>query len=154
MPNVNGQLPFIFIVEVWGKQFNQWKNNEFFWRLPESGWRRRGLWVNDDVPVAPQRWNLQSRLCCQFARTHRSASFFALAHELSVRGGPRISRWTIGRVLIKRGYARRVAVRLPLLTAFQEEKRLASALKYAKASRSFWEKVGFSDEKVFHGKWA
>lgn len=54
---------------------------------------------------------------CQIARTHRSASFPALAHELSVRGGPRISRWTIGRVLKKRGYARRVAVRLPLLTA-------------------------------------
>ena len=44
-----------------------------------------------------------------------------------------------------------MAVRVPLLTPAQKEKRLAFALKYAKAGRSFWAKLNFSDEKMFHG---
>ena len=93
----------------------------------------------------------EASLLVRIARANRKSSIRILTNKLKIRGAPEVSCSTISRVLKKKGYARRVAVKVPLLTNAQKEKRLAYALKYAKASLSFWKKVAFSDEKIFEG---
>lgn len=93
----------------------------------------------------------EERLLLRVARSNRTHSLRQLANDLCIRGSRMVSTWTIRRALKRKGYARRLAVKFPILTRPQKERRLAFALKYAKARASFWNKVGFSDEKIFQG---
>lgn len=85
------------------------------------------------------------------ATRNRQNTLPQLSESLHLQGARRVSRQTIGRRLHERGYSRRVAVRRPLLTHGQKERRLAWAKKYCKSRIQFWSRIAFSDEKIFEG---
>lgn len=113
-------------------------------------WKETGTVADRSRPGRPRSTRKEDETCLKrIALRNRHHSLPKLREELRERKGVGVSRQTITRRLKEAGLSRRVAVKRPLLTANQKERRVAFAENYRTATNSFWSRVGFSDEKVF-----
>lgn len=69
-----------------------------------------------------------------------------LAAKMADKGGPKISKWTVGRALDSMSITRKKPRPVPLLTAGHREKRVAWCLKHRHRD---WSRTVFSDESRF-----
>lgn len=72
-----------------------------------------------------------------------------LQGELSIGGGPSVSRRTIGRHLCHMGLYGRIAVKKPFVSEVNRKKRIDFARNFAHWTFLDWSKVLFSDESKF-----
>lgn len=95
----------------------------------------------------------ENRRLIQIACKNREKSHSELTEAFNTSCETSLSSRTVRRRLKSAGYARRVPLKVPILTRKQLDNRLTFANKYAKARINFWSSVCFSDEKIFeYGK--
>lgn len=101
-------------------------------RLSDSGLRKIVAREKETSSVAPRKRSGRPRsidakaasVLYRVARTSRELSLPKLANHLKLRCGLTVSHTIVGRQLKKRGYSRKVALKVPLLTNFAKIKKV------------------------------
>ena len=95
----------------------------------------------------PQKLDVNNRQrVSQLAIKHEKWSCARIASKLLKAGGPKVSRWTVERILKEKGYMKLIPKIVPPLTEDQKRKRVDWCQKYCTFDFS---KVCISDESTF-----